>query len=100
MSIGKSLKSGKTFKTFVTPYLMNTSAMVIANISHSAFSVIQKIIFHHHLSRFNLRNKSVLEMVDRSLPLFYFLSLSERSLTESLIGVPKNPKASRNLFSI
>lgn len=30
----------------------------------------------------------------------YFLSLSERSLTDIFIEVPKNPNASRNLFSI
>lgn len=52
MNIGKSLKSGKTFKTFVTPYLMNTSAMVIANISHSAFSVI--LILYYYIGLFGL----------------------------------------------
>jgi hypothetical protein len=35
---------------------MIESAMIIQKISHSAFSVIQKIIFHHHLSALSPHN--------------------------------------------
>lgn len=35
---------------------MKLSAMVIARISHSAFSVIQNIISHHHLSALSPHN--------------------------------------------
>ncbi len=71
VNIGKSPNRGQPVRAFLTPYLMNLIAMVIANISHSDFSVIQKNIFHHPFLPFSL-NWSVTEEVSRSLPLNLF----------------------------